>query len=155
MYLAMKSLHILAVVLFLGNIITGVFWKDHADRSGDPRIMAHTLDGIIRSDRLFTVPGVVLIIVFGVAAAILGHFPILGTDWILYSIILFVISGGAFMFKVVPLQRLLRTVAQAGIQTGKLDEQVYRRLTIQWNVWGGVASLTPIAALVLMVIKWG
>ena len=49
MYLAMKVLHVLAVVLFLGNIITGVFWKAHGDRTGDPRIIAHTLEGIIRA----------------------------------------------------------------------------------------------------------
>ena len=153
MYLAMKSLHILAVVIFLGNILTGAFWKAHADKSGDPRIMAHTLDGIIRSDRLFTIPGVVLIVIFGVAAAIFGHFPILGTGWILHGIILLTISGVAFMFKVAPLQRQLRDVAQAGVATGKLDNQAYRRSTIQWTLWGSVASLAPIAALVLMVLK--
>lgn len=27
MYLALKALHLFAVVLFLGNIITGLFWK--------------------------------------------------------------------------------------------------------------------------------
>ena len=66
MYLAMKTLHVLAVVLFLGNIITGLFWKAHGDRTADPRIIAHTLEGIIRSDRWFTIPGVVLIVAFGV-----------------------------------------------------------------------------------------
>jgi len=60
-YLLLKAVHVLAVVLFLGNIVTGIFWKAHGDRTGDPRIMAHTLDGIIRSDRWFTIPGVVLI----------------------------------------------------------------------------------------------
>ena len=33
-YLVLKSLHVLSVVLFLGNIITGVFWKFHGDRVG-------------------------------------------------------------------------------------------------------------------------
>ena len=33
-YFVLKSLHILSVVLFLGNIITGVFWKMHGDRLG-------------------------------------------------------------------------------------------------------------------------
>ena len=54
----LKSLHIVSVVLFLGNIITGVFWKLHADRTGDLRARAQALDGIIASDRWFTVPGV-------------------------------------------------------------------------------------------------
>ena len=46
-YLLLKSLHVVSVVLFLGNIITGVFWKVHADRVGDLRARAQALDGII------------------------------------------------------------------------------------------------------------
>ena len=155
MYLAMKSLHILAVVLFLGNIITGLFWKAHADRTGDPRIMAHTLDGIIRSDRWFTMPGVTLIVIFGLGAAGVGHFPILHTSWIWQSIILITISGVAFMFQVAPLQKQLRAVAQAAIPGGKLDESTYRQLSRRWEIWGSVATLTPLAAMVLMVLKPG
>ena len=46
MYLALKTLHLLAVVLFLGNIITGLFWKAHADRSADPRIIAQASSAV-------------------------------------------------------------------------------------------------------------
>jgi uncharacterized membrane protein len=154
-YFALKTLHILAVVLFLGNIITGVFWKAHGDRTGDPRIMAHTLDGIIRSDRWFTVPGVLFILVFGLWAAIRAGLPILGTGWIRDSIILFAISGVAFMAQVAPLQRKLRALAQAGAAGGQWDAAEYRRLSRRWELWGLVAVLTPLAALVLMVFKPG
>ena len=40
MYNLLKALHVLSVVLFLGNIITGVFWKLHADTAGDLRARA-------------------------------------------------------------------------------------------------------------------
>ena len=33
-YFVLKSLHILSVVIFIGNIVTGVFWKMHGDRLG-------------------------------------------------------------------------------------------------------------------------
>lgn len=154
MYLAMKSLHILAVV-FLGNIITGVFWKRHGDRSHDPRIMAYTLERIIRSDRWFTIPGVVLIVIFGFGASGVGHLPILSTGWIWQSLILFVISGLAFMFQVAPLQKRLHTLALAGVEGGNLDRSAYERLSRRWEIWGAVATITPLAALVLMVIKPG
>jgi uncharacterized membrane protein len=154
-YLAMKTLHILAVVLFLGNILTGLFWKAHADRTGDPRIIAHTLEGIIRSDRWFTIPGVVLIVGFGVAAAILGGLPILGTGWIWQSIVLFGISGLAFMLQVAPLQRRLLGLAAAGIGSQRWEAAAYRRLSHRWEFWGILAILTPLAALGLMVYKPG
>jgi len=155
MYLAMKTLHVLAVVLFLGNIITGLFWKAHGDRTADPRIIAHTLEGIIRSDRWFTLPGVVLIIVFGIAAAILGRLPILGTGWIWQSIVLFGISGLAFMLQVAPLQRRLLALAVAAVAGRPWDHASYRRLSRRWEFWGIVAILTPLAALGLMVYKPG
>jgi uncharacterized membrane protein len=154
-YLAMKTLHVLAVVLFLGNIITGIFWKAHGDRTADPRIVAHTLEGIIRSDRRFTLPGVVLIVVFGVAAAILGRLPILGTGWIWQSIVLFGVSGLAFMLQVAPLQRRLLALAAAGVSGQRWEEATYRRLPRRWEFWGIVAILTPLAALILMVYKPG
>ena len=155
MYLAMKTLHILAVVLFLGNIITGLFWKAHGDRTADPRIISHTLEGIIRSDRWFTLPGVALIIVFGLAAAVVGRLPILGTGWIWQSIALFTASGLAFMLQVAPLQRRLHASALGGVGGGAWDRAAYRRLSRRWELWGVVAILTPLAALVLMVYKPG
>jgi uncharacterized membrane protein len=148
-------MHILAVVLFLGNIITGLFWKAHADRTADARIIAHTIDGIIRSDRWFTIPGVVLIIVFGVAAAIFGRLPILGTGWIWQSIVLFSVSGVAFMFQVAPLQRRLLALAAAGVEGQGWDQSAYKRLSRRWEFWGLVAVVTPLAALGLMVAKPG
>jgi uncharacterized membrane protein len=154
-YLAMKTLHVLAVVLFLGNIITGLFWKAHGDRTTDPRIIAHTLEGIIRSDRWFTIPGVVLILGFGAAAAIIGGLPILGTGWIWQSIALFAVSGLAFVLQVAPLQRRLQALAAAGVDGGAWDQGAYRRLSRQWEFWGAVALVTPLAALVLMVYKPG
>ena len=51
------------------------------------------------TDKYFTIPGVIVITVGGLMAAIYGHFPILRTGWILWSIILFSISGLAFALK--------------------------------------------------------
>lgn len=153
MYLALKALHLFAVVLFLGNIITGLFWKAHGDRTGDPRIIAHTLDGIIRSDRWFTLPGVGLIILFGVAAAVVGHLPLLRTPWIWQGIVLFSLSGLVFALEVAPLQLRLRALATLAAQGGDWDPSTYHRLSRRWELWGLFAILTPVAALMLMVLK--
>jgi uncharacterized membrane protein len=155
MYLALKTLHIVAVVIFLGNIATGLFWKAHGDRSGDPRIMAHTLDGIIRSDRLFTNPGVLTIIAFGVAGAVAGGLPLLRTTWIRDSIVLFSASGAAYLLRIAPLQKRLLALARTAAHGGAWDANAYRRLSLHWELWGAFAILTPLAALVLMVVKPG
>ena len=153
MYLLAKLLHVVAVVLFLGNITTGLFWHLHAARTKDAKLLAHTMDGIIRADRIFTVPGVVLIIVTGFAAAIYGQLPILRTGWILWTLVLFLAAGVIFMIRVAPLQRRLHALAQAGVQSGTFDYAAYHALAVRWESWGAAALLTPFAGLVLMVLK--
>lgn len=153
MYLLFKLLHVASVIAFLGNITTGLFWHTHAARTRDPKLLAHTMDGIIRSDRIFTVPGVIGIIVSGFAAAIHGNFPILRTPWILWTLVLFSISGIVFMVRVVPLQRQLRALAEDGVKSGAFEYARYHALAVRWEIWGAVALLTPVAGLVLMVLK--
>lgn len=153
MELWFKLFHVASVIAFLGNITTGLFWHAHAARTRDASILAHTMDGIIRSDRIFTMPGVIGIIVFGFAAAGRKGLPILHTGWILWTIVLFSISGLVFMARVAPLQRKLRAVAAAGAESGTFDAAAYHALARQWEIWGAVALLTPLAGLALMVLK--
>jgi uncharacterized membrane protein len=153
MYLVMKLVHVVAVIMFLGNITTGLFWKAHADRSRDPRVIAHTLHGIIRSDMWFTNPGAILIVITGFGAAGIGGYPILRTEWILWSLILFTISGLAFGFQVAPLQRRMWNLVRAATDPESLDWDLYHRLSRRWEIWGAVALIAPFAVLLLMVFK--
>ena len=152
-FLLLKLLHITAVIGFLGNITTGLFWHAHAARTRDARLLTHTMDGIIRSDRLFTLPGVGLIIASGVGAAMIGGYPILRTSWILWALILFGISGLVFVTRVAPLQLQLKALAQTGADSGSFDWIAYHRLARTWEFWGALALLTPVASVVLMVLK--
>jgi uncharacterized membrane protein len=153
LYLVLKVVHLFAVVMFLGNITTGVFWKEHADRSKDPRIIAHVISGIIAADRWFTVPGVLVIVAAGISAAIIGRLPLLRTGWIFWSLVLFTLSGIAFMGWLAPIQRRMVRVMEAGAASGTPDWNAYRRLSRGWAFWGAVALLLPLAAMVLMVLK--
>ena len=153
MYLPMKLLHIVAVIAFLGNIATGLFWHIHAARTRDPRLLAHTVEGIIKSDRLFTIPGVVVIIASGIMTAVSGGLPLLRTGWILWTLVLFGTSGLVFMAFVGPLQRQLLALAQAGSGKGVFDYAGYAVVAKRWEFWGAVALLTPLAGLMLMVLK--
>jgi uncharacterized membrane protein len=152
LYLALKSLHVISVVLFLGNIITGVFWKVHADLSSDLRVREQAILGLIRSDRIFTVPGVLLIIATGVGLALMANFPLLRTFWIAGSLVLFGISGLAFAFQVGPLQKKLLANAKAGL-TGTWNEAEYHALSKSWGIWGTIATAAPLVAVFLMVMK--
>jgi uncharacterized membrane protein len=153
MYIALKILHVAAVVIFLGNLVTGILWKIHGDQTSDPIIIRHSVAGLIRADRWFTIPGVVLILIGGFGAALVGELPLLRTPWILAGIILFTISGFAYMGRVVPLQRQMLAVARSGVETGTFDWDRYRALSRSWNVWGSIALLTPLLAMIGMIAK--
>ena len=151
-YLLLKLLHIVSVVVFLGNILTGLFWAAHANRTRNFSFIASTFEGIIRSDRIFTTPGVVGILASGIAVAIVAGFPLLRTGWILWPLVLFAISGAAFGMRVAPLQRRLAAFAHAAESTEQ-SWRKYEELYRKWELWGLVAIATPAMALVIMVLK--
>lgn len=146
MYLLFKLVHVFAVIIFLGNITVGLFWKNFADRTKDQAIIAHTIDGIIRADRLFTIPGVILVIVGGIGAAIIGNIPILHTGWLLWGLILFIVAGLAFG----PLARAQRVMLSAA-KTG--DWATYAAQSKRWDVFGSIALVGPLLAAALMILK--
>ena len=150
MYQVLKSIHVFAVIIFMGNIITGLFWKMHADGTKSRAIIAHTMRGLIRADRWFTIPGVVVITTAGILAAVQGGLPLLRTGWILWSIVAFTASGVAFAWKVAPLQKRLLMMAEGD---GDLDWPTYRSTSLQWELWGLFATVTPAIAVVLMTLK--
>ncbi len=121
-----------------------------AEKTKDPDKIAFAFKGIIKADRYFTMPGVIVITLFGMAWAMHARIPILGTGWILWSIILFTISGAVFMAKLVPLQKKLAALAS---DKEKFNWDEYHKLSKQWDFWGYVALLTPWIATILMVIK--
>ncbi len=153
MYIALKILHVAAVVIFLGNLVTGILWKLHGDQTKDPVIIRHTMAGLIRADRWFTIPGVVVILIAGFGAALIGGLPLLRTRWILAGIILFAISGLAYTRQVVPLQRQMLAVARSGVERATFDWDEYRALSRRWNVWGTIALIAPVLAMIGMIAK--
>jgi uncharacterized membrane protein len=56
-YNAWLSLHILGVVLFLGNIIVTAVWKTLADRTKNPSVVAYAQRLVTVTDVAFTATG--------------------------------------------------------------------------------------------------
>ena len=66
-YSYIKLIHIHFVIIFLGNITIGLFWKMFAEKTKDPDKIAFAFKGIIKADRYFTMPGVIGITLFGIS----------------------------------------------------------------------------------------
>ena len=62
-YQMLKFLHVLGVILLIGNVTITAFWKVFADRSNDPLVIAEAQRIVILADWFFTLAGIVLILV--------------------------------------------------------------------------------------------
>jgi uncharacterized membrane protein len=152
-YLAMKSLHILGAVIFIGNIITSAFWRAHMENPGVDRMRMHFLAGITRGDRWFTLPGLFLIIGTGVAMAMLAGFPMLRTTWIVASIGILLLVGLVYHFALAPLQKRMRAQLLAGAETASPANGDYASLSWRWQIWAAIVIGLLVVALALMVFK--
>ena len=151
-YLFLKLIHIFAVMMFVGNITLGLFWMRQASKTGDFSIISFTMKGIITSDKWFTIPGVVIITAAGFSAAIHGGLALLRTGWIFWSIVLFSLSGIIFSVKVAPLQKKILHIA-VNNASRDFSEDAYRSHLRQWETWGLLALITPLLAMIMMVLK--
>lgn len=148
-YALCKLLHIVAVVVFLGNASLGLFWVAHAESTHDARIIGHAMRGIIRADRWFTMPGIVLIVGGGVTAAISGGLKMLSVGWILGAIAMFGLSGLVFSMALAPLQRRIVSATDSNA-----DVQATQEMLRRWHALGWLALLPLWLAVAMMVLKW-
>jgi uncharacterized membrane protein len=153
-YLLFKIIHLLAVVAFLGNITIGLFWMKWAYKANNVSYLQHTVKGIIAADKIFTIPGVIVITAGGIFAAIKGGYPLLGTGWIFWSIILFTLSGIIFMAKVGPLQTKMKNYLEQSVDNNTYDKAQFTKHMKAWEFWGALSLITPLLAFLLMILKW-
>jgi uncharacterized membrane protein len=109
------------------------------------------MKGVISSDKLFTIPGVI-IITAGDFSAIYVGVPLLKTGWIFWSLILFILSGLVFAWRLAPLQQKIYKLIR-NADAGNFNKALYYSYLKQWENWGLVALLTPLGALVMMAMK--
>lgn len=151
-YEAFKVLHLLGVVLLLGNVTVTSIWKLYADRSRDPRIIAFAQRLVTVTDWFFTVWGVLLLVVGGYGAAWVAGIDPFGAGWLVWSQVQFVLAGVLWLGVLVPIQVRQARLARGFVEGGSIPAE-YWRLSRRWILWGLVATLPLIGAVWTMVVK--
>ena len=150
MSLTIKSLHILGVSLFLGNIIVSAFWKVLADRTGNYAVIRFAARLVNVTDAVFTGLGATLLLVTGHLLAD-KYGGVLPNDWILWSYVLFGVSGAIWIAVLLPIQfKQAKMLRESG--TEEIAKEYYR-LARMWSIAGAIATLFPLPAIYLMVVK--
>jgi uncharacterized membrane protein len=150
-YTALKTLHILSMVLLFGTGLGSAFYKWMADRSGNIAHIAATNRHVVLADWIFTTPTVIFQPISGLWMVHLLGLP-LTTPWIAISLSLFVLAGLCWL-PVVWLQiRMHKIAADAVIRDSCLPE-TYWRLARLWFWLGVPAFMSMVFVVVLMVLK--
>jgi uncharacterized membrane protein len=150
-YLALKSLHLLGVVLFVGNIVVTGWWKVMADRTRHPAIVAFAQRQVTMTDWLFTFGGSTLVVVGAYANVYLHDLP-LDAPWLVWGQALFFLSGLLWVAILIPLQIRLARLARGFAGGGAIPDE-YWRLNRVWLWVGILATVLPAANLYFMVFK--
>ncbi len=150
-YLALKSLHILGVVLFVGNIIVTGWWKVQADRTRNPAIVAFAQRQVTLTDWIFTFGGSALVVIGAYANALLYGLD-LTAPWLVWGQAMFFLSGLLWVAILIPVQIKQARLARGFAGGGPIPDE-YWRLNRVWLWVGILATVLPAANLYFMVFK--
>ena len=144
-------LHVLGVVIFLGNIIVTAVWKVLADRTRNPAVIGYAQRLVTVTDIAFTATGAALIAVSGQMMA--DRFGgVGGEDWLTLGVALFIASGVIWVTTLIPIQVLQSRIARRFVVDGAIPDRYWRLATL-WYVLGAIAILLPLVNIYLMVAK--
>lgn len=148
-YTALKTLHILSMVLLFGTGLGSAFYKWMADRSGHVSHIAVTNRHVVLADWIFTTPTVILQPLTGLAMAHLVGLP-LSTPWIAASLGLYALAGACWL-PVVWLQiRMHKLAAAAAAQAQPLPPAYW--VMARWWFWLGVPAFVSMVLVVAMMV---
>ena len=124
-YNTFKVIHLLGVVLFLGNIIVTALWKILADCTREPAVVAFAQWLVTLTDWIFTAGGAALIVIGGYGMAGIGGLDLRQT-WLVWGQSLFVISGLIWVAVLIPTQIAQARQARAFAAGGPIPDSYWR-----------------------------
>ncbi len=149
--LILKTVHVLAAVLFLGTGLGSVYYKMRADRSGQIEVIVWVQKSIVLADWLFTVPAGIVLPVTGLWMVHLYNMS-LTAPWILLGMIGYAIAGITWL-PAAFLQLRMREMAQRALDEGTPLPPMFARYNRYWMMLGVPSFLAALATVWVMVYK--
>jgi uncharacterized membrane protein len=147
------ALHVLGAILLIGNALAMAVWLVIAGSSGNDAWKRRAARAVNVGDVSFTVPGVALILANGLAMVVErygGVTAFTSTPFVGVGLVLLTATGLVWALRLVPTQLAMLLLARA---TGPLVAAAFQRRLVTWFAWGTLATILPIAAVVVMSVK--
>ena len=151
-YETAKFIHIVGVIVLVGNVTATAIWKFFADRSGDSKIVGFSQRLVTVTDWSLTFWGVILTVAGGYGAAAIGGMNPLSDRWLVLGQFLFLLSGFMWIAMLIPLQVRLARMARQFRDGGPIPGE-YAVASRAWFVVGIIATVPLIAAIWVMIAK--
>ena len=150
-----RVVHILAVVVLLGNLLMAPFWRKRLAALGGAQARAVANRSVRIADFAFTLPGWVVVLATGIMLSIARGWPS-PHGWLDLSLALFL--GWLVLWHVLVLRARKAMLVQADevaaspqIPTERVTE--LEQYECQWQRWSYISAAIVIIILVLMVTK--
>ena len=145
------ALHVLGVVVFVGNLVVTAVWKTLADRTREPHVVAYAQRLVTLTDFAFTATGAALITISGFVLAD-DWGGVLGPSWLSLGFGLFAASGLIWLTILVPVQVRQARLARDFGETLEIPER-YWQLARRWYIFGVLATVLPLITIFVMALK--
>jgi uncharacterized membrane protein len=150
-YFALKFLHVIGASVLLGTGAGIAFFMLMAHLSGKPAVIAGVARIVVTADFIFTAAAVVVQPITGVLLSHTVGYSLLD-GWIVWSIILYVVTG-AFWLPVVWMQMRMRDLALLAVAENAPLPPAYHRLFWWWFAFGFPAFAAVVAIFWLMIAR--
>jgi uncharacterized membrane protein len=147
----LKVVHVLAVVVLLGNLLMAPFWRKRLAALGGVQARAAANRSVRVADLIFTLPGWVVVLATGIMLIIYRDMGIRG-GWLHLSLLLFL--GWLIFWHILVLRARKAMIAQAeeAASGGQAPPELAQHER-QWQQWSYVAAGIAVLILILMVIQ--
>ena len=149
----MKVLHVLAVVVLLGNLLMAPFWRKRLATLGGSQARAVANRSVRLADVLFTLPGWVVVLATEIMLSITRGWH---GGWLHLSLLLFLGWLGLWHVLVLRARKGMIVQAEEVAAGGQMSTERTTELgenERQWQQWSYVSAALVILILILMVTQ--
>ena len=143
----MKILHVVAVVMVLGNLIMAPFWRKRMARDLQARVAAN--HSVRVADLLFTLPGWVIVLVTGVVLSFERGWR---GGWLHFSLLLFVVWLVVWHMGTLRARKTMLAKTDEMATSGQTSAEL-SRYERQWGQWSYISAVIAVLILILMVAQ--
>jgi uncharacterized membrane protein len=151
LYFVLKYLHIISAAVLLGTGVGIAFFMLAAHLGKNPVVIAGVARIVVIADFIFTATAIIAQPITGTLLALNVGYS-LWEGWIVWSIVLYLITG-ALWLPVVRMQMRLRDLASKAATEGTVLPRQYHRIFWLWFAFGVPAFVSVAIIFWLMIAK--